>query len=197
MSTVSFSQACENNKGPILAVLQPAFTHCQRVLEIGSGTGQHAVHFATHMPHLFWQCSDLPVHHSAIRERLISAGRENIATPIALDVAGPWPEDLFDAVFTANTLHIMGWPEVEQFFAGVGRILPKGGVLAVYGPFNYNGAYTSDSNARFDEWLKKRDSKSGIRDVEAVHQLASNIGLQRQGDHTMPANNRCLVWVRR
>jgi cyclopropane fatty-acyl-phospholipid synthase-like methyltransferase len=166
------------------------------VLEVGSGTGQHAVHFAAAMPWLSWQCSDRPEHLPGIRLWLDEARLPNTPAPLELDVRGGWPRRRFDAVFSANTLHIMGWPEVRQFFDGIDAVLDAEGVLAVYGPFNYGGEYTSDSNREFDAWLKARDPRSGIRDFEAVDALAREIGLTLMDDVAMPANNRMLVWRR-
>jgi hypothetical protein len=203
------------------------------------------------MPWLVWQCSDRTEYLPGIRMWLEEAGLANTPAPVELDVADAWwpraasDSGHFDALFTANTLHIMGWAEVEAFFAGVGRVLdgrdpapttragsrapssgasrhllPQAGeglesgsvatreepdsalrgndtgVLVVYGPFNYGGAYTSDSNREFDGWLKARDRRSGIRDFEAVDALANTIGLRRVADLAMPANNRCLAWRR-
>lgn len=188
--------ACERNRGPILAVLQRHLRHCRSVLEIGSGTGQHAVHFAAAMPWLSWQPSDRADYLPGIRQWLDDASLANTHAPLELDVRGPWPARRFDAVFSANTLHIMGWAEVERFFAGVDRVLSGAGVLMVYGPFNYRGDYTSTSNRDFDAWLKARDPRSGIRDFEAVDALARAIGLALVEDVAMPANNRTLVWRR-
>ena len=205
-----FAPACERNREPILAVLRTAFAHCRTVLEIGSGSGQHAVHFAAAMPWLTWQCSDVAAHLPGIGMWLDEARLANTPPPLALDVRGPWPARRYDAVFSANSLHIMGWSEVEAFFAGVDRVLTGGrgvatkapaaatgcGILAVYGPFNDGGRYSSDSNRAFDAWLRARDPRSGLRDVEAVDALARDIGLQRLDDIAMPANNRCLLWQR-
>lgn len=193
-----FAPASERNRGPILAVLREAFAASRRVLEIGSGTGQHAVHFAEAMPWLQWHCSDLTANLPGIERWRAEAELSNLPPPIALDVRhGPWPAGGFDAVFSANTLHIMGWPAVEAFFAGVGALLQgPGDVLAVYGPFNDGGGYTSDSNRDFDAWLKARDPASGIRDFGHVDALARAQGLALASDHAMPANNRCLVWRR-
>ncbi len=192
-----FSESCVQNREPILAVLREIFADCRQVLEIGSGTGQHAVYFGAGLPHLVWQSADVPPHHAGIRAWLDEAALPNVRPPIALDVSQPgWRSGRYDAVFSANTLHIMGWPEVEAFFEGVGEVLEAGGVLAVYGPFNTNGAYTSESNARFDAWLKSRDPASGVRDFEAVDALARAQGLVLQQDIAMPANNRTLVWRR-
>ncbi|MBM0108124.1 DUF938 domain-containing protein [Steroidobacter sp. S1-65] len=189
--------ACERNQGPILEVLRHYFHDRRRVLEIGSGTGQHAVFFAPALPNAIWQTSDVEENLPGIRLWLDDAALPNLPPPLVLDVTGPWPQQRFDAVFSANSLHIMPWTAVEQFFAGVGRVLEPGGVLAVYGPFNYGGAYTSDSNREFDGWLKQRSGSSGIRDFEAVDRLANGIGCELVKDHTMPANNRLLVWRRR
>jgi cyclopropane fatty-acyl-phospholipid synthase-like methyltransferase len=190
-----FAESCEQNRGPILAVLRDVFADRRRVLEVGSGTGQHAVYFAAELPHLVWQTADVPQHHAGIRLWLAEAALPNVLPPIALDVKETgWRRGRYDAVFSANTLHIMSWADVEEFFAGVGEVLEAGGVLAVYGPFNYNGAYTSESNARFDAWLKARDPASGIRDFERVDALACAQGLVLQQDIAMPANNRTLVW---
>jgi SAM-dependent methyltransferase len=193
-----FAESCVQNREPILAVLREVFADRRQVLEIGSGTGQHAVYFGAALPHLVWQTADVPPHHAGIRAWLIDAALPNVLPPLALDVCQPaWRGDRYDAVFSANTLHIMSWPEVACFFAGVGEVLGLGGVLVVYGPFNYDGAFTSESNARFDAWLKARDPASGVRDFEAVDALARAQGLVLQQDIAMPANNRSLVWRRR
>ena len=191
-----YAPACERNREPILAVLRDCFADTGTVLEVGSGTGQHAVYFAAAMPWLSWQCSDRAEHLPGIRLWLDEAGLPNTPAPIELDVSGAWARRRFDAVFSANTLHIMGWPEVQQFFEGVDAVLATDGVLAAYGPFNYGGEYTSDSNREFDAWLKARDTRSGIRDFEAVDALAREIGLTLMDDVAMPANNRTLVWRR-
>lgn len=192
-----FSESCVQNRAPILAVLREVFADRRRVLEIGSGTGQHAVDFGAALSHLQWQTADVAAHHQGIRLWLDDAALPNVLAPIELDVnQSAWRSGRYDAVFSANTLHIMGWPEVGRFFAGVGEVLEPGGVLAVYGPFNYHGAFTSESNARFDAWLKSRDPASGVRDFEAVDALAAAQGLSLQRDYAMPANNRTLVWRR-
>jgi len=192
-----FSEACERNKDPILQILRGAFGRSSHVLEIGSGTGQHAVYFAHHLPHLRWRPSDTSEHLDALRARIVEEGTPNLALPVLLDVrAHPWPISEADAVFSANTLHIMSWEAVQEFFSGVGRVLRTGGVLSVYGPFRYAGRYTSESNATFDRHLRERDPVSGIRDFEAVNALARKEGLELDSDHDMPANNRTLVWRR-
>ena len=192
-----FSQACEENKKPILAVLNALFADVRRVLEVGSGTGQHAVYFASALSHLTWQPSDLPRHLDGIRAWLEEAALPNLKAPVALDVGGVWPNQRFDAVFSANTTHIMSWPQVVQMFTGIGRTLGIGGRFALYGPFNFGGDYTSESNARFDQWLKARDPDSGIRNFEDLDHLAGSNGLFFVEDVPMPVNNRILVWRRR
>jgi cyclopropane fatty-acyl-phospholipid synthase-like methyltransferase len=190
-----YSQSSEENKEPILDVLREVFAARCRVLEIGSGTGQHAVFFARQLPHLVWQPSELAENLAGIRAWLTEAGLPNVAEPLLLDIERqPWPDSAADAVFSANTVHIVSWPQVEALFAGIGALLPAGGVFALYGPFNYDGRFTSDSNARFDQWLKARDPLSGVRDFEALDALARAAGMTLAGDYAMPANNRTLVW---
>lgn len=189
-----FSESSAENQEPILSILRSSFAAVRQVLEIGSGSGQHAVHFARHLPHLSWQSSELAPNLPGIRLWLAEAALPNTPPPLALDVnRQPWPIEPVDGVFTANTLHIVSWPEVELLFQGVGQVLLPGGVLCIYGPFNYGGAYTAPSNARFDAWLKARDPASGIRDAEAVCALAEQRGLRLEADHAMPVNNRSLV----
>lgn len=190
--------ACDRNRDPILAVLRTHFADRRDVLEIGAGTGQHAVYFAAAMPWLTWHASDRADNLAGIQAWLDEAALPNTPAPVVLDVAtGPWPRRRFDAVFSANTLHIMGWPAVQACFAGLADVLADGAIVVVYGPFNYGGAYTSDSNRDFDSWLKARDPRSAIRDFEAVDALAGSIGLALVDDVAMPANNRCLVWRKR
>jgi SAM-dependent methyltransferase len=191
-----FSDACERNRDPILAVLRRIFGDRQAVLEIGSGTGQHAAHFAPELPHLVWQPSDVAEHLPGIRMWVDSAAAPNLRTPVVLDVEiePQWKDISADAVFSANTSHIMSWPQVERMFEGVARLLPPGGVFALYGPFNYGGRHTSQSNARFDAMLRARDPASGLRDFESLAELAGGNGLQPIEDNAMPANNRLLVF---
>jgi cyclopropane fatty-acyl-phospholipid synthase-like methyltransferase len=194
---LAVSEACERNKGPILAVLAGELGASRAVLEIGSGTGQHAVHFATHLPHLTWQPSELREQLPPLIERLAREAPPNVRAPVALDVRDdPWPLAGFDALFSANSLHIMAWSAVREFFRGTAAVLRAGGVLCVYGPVRYRGEYTSASNAQFDLWLKARDPQSGIRDFEALDALALAQGLRLRADHAMPANNQTLVWRR-
>lgn len=188
------SAACDRNRDPILAVLREHFADRRRVLEIGSGTGQHAVYFAAALPHLTWQTSDRPENHAGIRLWLDEAALPNALPPLTLDVNGPWPSERYDAVFTANTLHIMRWVEVEAMFAGLPAVLADDARLVIYGPFNYGGQFTSASNAQFNETLKGWGAHMGIRDFEAVDALARGIGLRLLEDRGMPANNRGVVW---
>lgn len=190
-----YSDACERNKGPILEVLREAFADCSLVLEIGSGTGQHAVHFTNEMPWLVWQPTERASELPGLRKRIVYEGAKNLRSAIELDVTQqPWDVLHFDGVFTANTLHIISWQEIEALFAGLPAVLKPGAVLAIYGPFRYRGEYTSESNASFDEMLRARDPASGIRDFEAVDRLARGIGFTLVADHRMPANNQTLVW---
>lgn len=189
-----FSPACARNAEPILAILRERLVGRDTVLEIGSGTGQHAVHFAAALPWLQWQSSDRAEHLPGIRLWLDEAALSNTLPPLALDVDGAWPATRYDAVFSANTLHILAWPSVQQLFAKLPAVLAPGGLLIVYGPFNYAGHFTSPSNAAFDAALKAQDPAMGIRDFEAVFELAEAASLRLLEDHAMPANNRCLVW---
>ena len=192
-----YSAACEQNKEPILAVLREVFTEPGLILEIGAGTGQHAVHFARALPHLNWQPTDQAEYLPGIYQWITEAGLPNLHPPLALDVLSePWPVTQVAGVFSANTTHIMGWPAVEGLFRGIGRVLQPGGAFCLYGPFNYEGRYTSASNAEFDVWLKQRDPASGIRDFADLDRLARDCGLHLRQDYPMPVNNRTLVWVR-
>ena len=188
--------SCDRNQGPILEVLRDCFSDRKQVLEVGSGTGQHAVFFAAAMPWLKWQTADMAENLPGIRLWLDEARLSNMPPPLELQAAGPWPKGPYDAVFSSNTLHIMGWSDVQKLFAALDGVMAKDAVLAVYGPFNYGGKFTSASNAEFDVWLKQRSAASGIRDFEAVNALAASIGLTLLADHAMPANNRTLVWKR-
>lgn len=193
--TKPFSAACERNREPILAILRKVLPQPGRVLEIGSGTGQHAVYFGAAMPALTWQTSDLASNHPDIHAWLAAEAPPNVLPPIELDVrSGPWPSGPYDAVFTANTCHILAWPEVEAMIAGAARVLRAGGPLCVYGPFNREGRFTSDSNALFDVSLKAQGEHMGIRDFEAVNRVAGDNGLQLVEDCEMPAHNRLIVW---
>lgn len=191
-----FSQACENNKLPILNVLEAFFSDVTDVLEVGSGTGQHSVHFATHLAHLQWHCSDREVNHSGILQWHQEAALTNLHAPLTLDLNDPWPVETVNAIFTANTMHIISWPLVERFFQGVAKHLAPKGKLCIYGPCKYQGKYTSASNAEFDAFLKQQDAHSAIRDFEAICQLAEQAGLSFVEDVQMPANNQLLLFKR-
>ena len=195
MESRPFSQACENNKRPILAVLREGLAGRDGVLEIGSGTGQHARFFAEQLPGLRWQSSDLASNLPAIDSWRAGYTGDNLPPPVELDVvAESWEVAVPAAVFTANTLHIMSWDKVGRLFDRLGEAAPADCLLCIYGPFNYGGQYTSESNAHFDEWLAQQHPGGGIRDFEAVCELAAAAGFQLQEDREMPANNRLLVF---
>jgi cyclopropane fatty-acyl-phospholipid synthase-like methyltransferase len=196
MTKKPFADACERNRDPILAVLRSHFSDRERVLEIGSGTGQHAVYFAQKMPTLQWQTSDRVANLPGLRRWLDEASLSNTPAPLELDVNGVWPSGIFDGIFSANTLHIMSWAEVETLFRNLERISTPDAKLAIYGPFNYDGRFTSDSNAAFDRSLKSRGAHMGIRDFEAVNSIASSAQFALIDDVPMPANNHLLVWQR-
>jgi len=190
-----YAESSEKNKTPILSVLKEIFSDRKRVLEIASGTGQHAVYFGRELPHLIWQPSELAHNLAGIQAWLDEAKLSNVPAPLAIDVSdASWPVSGVDAIFNANTVHIISWPEVERMFANIGRVIAPGGCVCLYGPYNYDGNFTSESNARFDAWLKSRDPKSGVRDFEAVNRLAASHGLYLLHDIAMPSNNRMLVW---
>ncbi|MCX7092642.1 MAG: DUF938 domain-containing protein [Methylobacter sp.] len=189
-----FSQACENNQEPILQVIRTVFCQPTTVWEIGSGTGQHACYFARHLPDIEWQPTDKSENISGIRLWQEEAQLANLKPPLTLDVTDAvWPCPSIDALFTANTLHIMSWNEVQIFFDRLAVYLNPKALMAIYGPFNYHGAYTSDSNAQFDQWLKNQKAASGIKDFEDLLFLSTSKGLSLISDFAMPANNRLLV----
>lgn len=192
---IGFSEACEKNKDPILGILLEVFAGCNNILEIGSGTGQHAVYFGLNLSHLVWQPSDLGENLEGIRERIEIEGTGNIKDPVELDVTDlPWSVSGFDGVFTANTLHIMPEENSLKLFSGLREAMFPGGILCIYGPFKYRGKFTSVSNEQFDEFLRKKDPRSGIRDFEYINCIADNNGFKMISDHSMPANNQCIVW---
>ncbi len=199
-STKPYSESCVQNREPILDAIHPLLSSKQHVLEIGSGTGQHAVYFAERMPHLIWQCSDRKENLPGIKSWLDEARLKNTPQPILqLDVsADNWPvfnaHNQPDAIFSANAVHIMAWENVVDFIKNAAALLPVKGLLILYGPFNYNGQYTSDSNARFDIWLKQQNPRSAIRHFEELDRLANQGGLTLYKDIQMPANNRILCW---
>ena len=193
-----YAESCEKNKEPVLGVLKEIFANSTRVLEISSGTGQHAVYFGRELPHLIWQPSELAQNLPGIRAWLDEAQLPNVLPPLAIDVNDArWPVTAVDAIFNANTVHIISWAEVERMFAHIARAIAPGGCVCLYGPYNYDGKFTSESNARFDAWLKARDPNSGVRDFEAVNRLAASHVLQLLRDIEIPSNNRMLVWESR
>lgn len=190
-----FSEACERNQGPILDAIKPYLTHCDDVLEIASGTGQHAVWFAGAMPHLTWHTSDLRENHGSITAWLEASELPNLRKPRTLNVGQKvWPVNQVDAVFTANSAHIMSWDRVRDMFEGVNRVLKPGGSFLIYGPFNVNGNYSSDSNRDFDQFLKEQNPDSGIRDYDDMNRAAKHNGLSLVQRHEMPANNMLLAY---
>ena len=193
---INYSQASENNKHPILAQLSGLFAAPGLVLEVGSGAGQHAIHFAGALPHLTWQPTDQGGYFEGLRANIRTVRMANILDPIYLDIADAWPERTYDYGFSANVLHIAPARLIDPFFAGFARCITANGTLCVYGPFKYNGQFTTESNARFDLWLKDNNAESGVRDVEVVNQIAMDHGFTPTGDIAMPANNQMLVFQR-
>ncbi|MDH3279644.1 MAG: class I SAM-dependent methyltransferase [Gammaproteobacteria bacterium] len=194
----AYSPACERNRAPILAVLKVLLNDGARVLEIGSGTGQHAVHFASALPRVTWQPTDVVDSLASISAYRDEAGLANLRAPFALDLEMQvWPASNADAIVCINTIHIVSWPNVERLFARAGEALPEDGILYVYGPFRYAGKPLEPSNQEFDRWLKARDPHSGVRDFDAVAALAVRAGLDLAGDRPMPANNRSIWWRKR
>lgn len=189
------AESAEQNKRAIYAVIENYLRG--EALEIGSGTGQHAVFFAGLEPAVRWQTSDLESSLPGIGARILAAGLDNLPPPIRLDVQGAWPDRSFDFAFTANSFHIMTHDMVAACIAGIGGCLKPDGVFAVYGPFNYGGEFTSDSNASFDQMLRLRDPASGIKEFEWVAENAGQAGLDLLDDVEMPENNRTLIWQKR
>ena len=197
--TLPFSEACQRNQSVILDVLEPYFSQINHVLEIGSGTAQHAIHFAQACPDLQWQTSDQEHYHEGIHAQLNNAGVANTILPLTLNVnQTTWVpnQEVYDGVYTANTFHIMTWDDVQAFFKGLPSVSKSNSYLFVYGPFKYAGQFTSESNAVFDQSLRSRGVGSAIRDFEAVDDLARAAGFTLQKDTPMPANNQCIVWQR-
>jgi len=191
------SPSCERNKEPILAVLREILAVPGLVLEIGSGSGQHAVHFARGLPHVEWQPTEVTENLPSISAWRDEAGLANLREPLVIDLfSDRWPIAAAQAVVCINTIHIISWVAAERLFAGVGRLLKPGGIMYVYGPYRYAGRPLEPSNEEFDRWLKARDAASGVRLFEDVNRLALENGLTLAGDRAMPANNRSLWWVR-
>ncbi len=190
-----YAPACARNQHALGETLRRYLPRHCTLLEIGSGTGQHAAFLAAQNPGWRWQCSDLAENLPGIAQWLEDLPPARRLDPIVLDVSrDSWPAGPYQVVFTANTLHIMPWSAVRLLFAGLGHTLAKGGLFAAYGPFNYAGQFTSPSNAEFDRWLKDRAAHQGIRDFAAVDALAQGAGCELLGDEAMPANNRLLIW---
>ena len=189
-----YSEACERNRKPILEALGQVLPARGQVLELGSCSGQHVVFFAPFFPELTWQPSDRLEYLEGLGARIRQEGGRNIRQAIELDVLKSWPEDLFDAVYSANTAHIMSWEAVTAMFAGVGRILVSGGLFCLYGPFNEGGRFTSVSNEAFDRSLRARDPSMGIRGLEALDSLAHEQEMKLMQQFLLPANSRLLVF---
>ena len=196
MSHRPFSAAAERNRVPILDVLRNLLAGQGRALEIGSGTAQHVKYFARELPGWTWLPSEAPAQFETLVNALSDEAVDTIAAPITLDVAADWPGfvDTFDAIYSANTAHIMSWPEVEAMFAGVSRHLTAEGQFILYGPFKKHGRHHADSNAQFDASLRQRDPAMGVRELEALDALADSVGLVRVAEFAMPANNHLLVF---
>jgi len=194
MKIKEFSQACENNKTPILGVLKKHFINVSRVLEVGSGSGQHAIYFSQQLDWLTWQPTEIRERIQVLQDNCKLSSRDNLCSPLTLNIFESWPETQLDAVFSANTLHIVPASGIEAIFSRIAPNITSGFRVAIYGPFKYRGKYTSDSNAVFDNWLRTQNPNSGIRDFEVVDEVARDIGLSLIEDCIMPANNQLLVW---
>lgn len=197
MSQLPCSPACERNRQPILEALGPLLADRRRVVEIGSGTGQHAAWFAPRLPQLTWVATDLRANHPGIAAWLAASGADNLAGPLELDVTAEWPDlGPVDAAFSANTAHIMPEQAVAAMFAGLGERLPPGAPFCLYGPFMEQGRHTSTSNAAFDQDLRARGGGMGVRDLGWLLQVAAVAGFELENVLPLPANNRILVWRR-
>lgn len=192
-----YAEAADRNKYPIGRVLEGELKPPCRVLEIGTGTAQHAVEFARRFPRVHWITSDRPENLPGISRALAEAALANLEGPLALDVADdPWPQIVAQAVYTSNTCHIMSWREVQAMVAGVARILSPGGRFFVYGPFMVDGVHTAESNRQFDAGLQARAPHMGLRDVRQLETECEKHGLGLDRQYTMPANNLLLCWSR-
>lgn len=190
--------ACDRNQGPILEVLKEVISQDNRSLfEIGSGTGFHAAFMAPHFPHIFWTTSDVTSNHKIIKDNLAKANISNIKGPFQFEVGkDDFPRVPYDLVFTANTFHIMSWKNCKTLMKTLGTRMREGSQVIIYGPFNYAGSFTSESNAEFDKMLKARNPDSGIRAFEDVNNNMLKNGFTLYKDFEMPANNRTLVYTR-
>ena len=195
MGPILHSEACERNKGPIGEVLDRVLPPSGLVLEVASGTGQHAAYFAARYPNLIWQPSDQDARYlTSVRSITEELARDNLRSPLTLDTTAPWPIDRADAIFCANMIHIAPWEATVGLFAGAGRVLSSGAPLVTYGPYRINGTHTAPSNAAFEEHLKSLDPRFAIRDVAVLTELADEHGLQLAERIAMPANNFILHW---
>ena len=192
-----FGQACEKNKEPILKVLKEYISDQESLLEIAGGTGQHGEFFAKSFPNIVWQTSDLPDAVTDLNLRISEANLQNLPRALTLDVNDPnWNVKKYELLFTANSLHIMSEESVENFFSRIPDALQQSALVFIYGPFKYDGKFTTESNAEFDEWLKEKDRRSGIRDFEVISELAISAGFSFVADVQMPSNNQLLVFSR-
>lgn len=192
------NQACERNKAAILNVLQAQLIGDETILEIGSGTGQHAVYFGTHLPKTTWLTSDLAVNHNVINSWITATKISNVHSPLTLDVDNStWPVIDCTGAFTANTLHILTWKQVVKLFHHIEKQLKSGMCFYIYGPFNYDGEYTSPGNQAFDQQLKAENPNHGLRDLNEIKALAQQTGFEFIENIHMPANNMILVLKRR
>ncbi|TRX55263.1 DUF938 domain-containing protein [Thalassomonas sp. M1454] len=193
---INYSPSCERNQQVILEHLQPYIPSSAKILEIGSYSGQHAIHFCHNQPDLTWQASDQFQYIQGLEQNFRLANLANLLDPIEINVAVAehWPKTVFDVIYSANTLHIMSWQHVEKMFENISACIKANTLVCIYGPFKYNAQYTSSSNEQFQQWLLARDPLSGIRDFEAVQLLAEKAGLTLLKDINMPANNQLLIW---
>ena len=195
--TGPFNPAAERNRVPILAAISPYLTQAREVLEIGAGSGQHALYFASLLPHLRWQASEQPANLAGLAFNLAQPAMINLPTPLALDVLDqPWPRRDLDGIFAANVVQCMRWEAVEAMFGGVAAALAADGVFLLYGPFNRDGRFTSEGNLQLDAWARSLDAGFGLRDRAVLETLASQHRLRLWQDHPMPANNQLLCWRR-
>ena len=198
MNQKPFAVATERNSQAILGVVREEFRDVKSVLEIGSGTGQHAVCFGRELEWLEWQTSDVPDNHEGIEAWLSEAALANVHSPLRLDVReASLAGTTYDAVFSSNTAHIMALETVSIMFSLVADALNSGGKFVLYGPFRQNGRFNTTSNEHFDQSLRQRDPEMGIRDLEELDSFAARGGLHRERLYATPANNHIAVWVKK